>query len=221
MESEKLLKKGASRLGVALDQQQVDALLLYFGELKKWNRRINLVARDTKDEQILENHFLDSLTLYPLLVQKEKASLLDVGTGAGFPGLVLAAVFPGVSFTLLEPRLKRVSFLRHIVRTLQLANVEIVADRIETFAPEHADRFSLVTSRAVASPGSFLPMVYPFLEQGATAVVMVAKEERLLEVENLDRSCRLISIQRFVLPYSGADRIIGLVSLSNLKKHCA
>ncbi|WP_319550047.1 16S rRNA (guanine(527)-N(7))-methyltransferase RsmG [Desulfogranum marinum] len=213
MESEKLLKKGASRLGVALDQQQVEALLLYFGELKKWNRRINLIARDTKDEQILENHFLDSLTLYPLLVNKEGIRLLDVGTGAGFPGLVLAAVLPKVSFTLLEPRLKRVSFLRHIARILQLTNVEIVADRIEAFAHEHIDHFNLVTSRAVASPVSFLPMVYPILEQGATAVIMAAKEERLLEVENMDRSCRLISTQRFVLPYSGADRIVGLVRL--------
>ena len=200
---------------MTLDQQQIDALLLYFGELKKWNRRINLIARDTKDEQILENHFLDSLTLYPLLSQKNRASLLDVGTGAGFPGLVLAAVLPKVSFTLVEPRLKRVSFLRHIVRTLQLTNVEIIAERIEAFTPEHADRFSLVTSRAVASPGSFLPMVYPFLEQGATAVVMVAKEERLLELKKLDRSCQLLSIQRFVLPYSDAERIVGLVSLSD------
>ena len=219
MESEQILKKGASRLGVELDQQQVDALLMYFGELKKWNRRMNLIARDTKDGQILENHFLDSLTLYPLLSQQHGARLLDVGTGAGFPGLVLAAVLPGVSFTLLEPRLKRVSFLRHIARTLQLENVEIIADRIETFAPEHADRFSLVTSRAVASPGSFLPMVYPFLEQGATAVVMVAKEERLQEVEKLDRSCQLISTQRFVLPSSGAARVIGLICLSNEKKY--
>lgn len=215
MKSEKLLKKGASQLGVILDQQQVDALLLYFGELKKWNRRINLIARDTKDEQIIENHFLDSLTLYPLLSQVNKASLLDVGTGAGFPGLVLAAVLPGASFTLLEPRLKRVSFLRHIVRSLHLENVEIVAERIEVFAPKHADRFSLVTSRAVASPGSFLPMVYPFLQQGTTAVVMVAREERLLEIDSLDYPCQLASVERFVLPYSGADRIVAMVRLEN------
>lgn len=215
MKSEELLKKGASQLGVILDQQQVDALLLYFGELKKWNRRINLIARDTKDEQIIENHFIDSLTLYPMLAQESKVNLLDVGTGAGFPGLVLAAVLPGASFTLLEPRLKRVSFLRHIVRTLQLTNVEIVADRIEAFAPKHAGRFSLVTSRAVASPGSFLPMVYPFMERGATAVVMVAREERLLEIENLDHPCQLASVERFVLPYSGADRVLAMVRLKN------
>lgn len=215
MKSEKLLKEGASQLGVILDQQQVDALLLYFGELKKWNRRINLIARDTKDEQIIENHFIDSLTLYPMLAQESNANLLDVGTGAGFPGLVLAAVLPGASFTLLEPRLKRVSFLRHIVRTLQLTNVKIVADRIEAFAPKHADSFSLVTSRAVASPGIFLPMVYPFMEQGATAVVMVAREERLLEIENLDHPCQLASVERFVLPYSGADRIVAMVRLEN------
>ena len=106
--------------------------MLYFAELRKWMRRINLVARETTTEQLLELHFLDSLTLAPLVAHHPNLHLLDIGSGAGFPGLVLAAVLPEARFTLIEPRQKRAVFLRHVARRLGLSYVQVVEERVET-----------------------------------------------------------------------------------------
>ncbi|MCK5515866.1 MAG: class I SAM-dependent methyltransferase, partial [Desulfobulbaceae bacterium] len=110
----KLLIRGLNQLGVNLDDKAIDQVLLYCQELLKWNKRINLIARNTQPAEVIEKHFLDSLTLLPVIKQYSGANptLLDIGTGAGFPGLVLAAVMPELQVTLVEPRQKRVSFLR-------------------------------------------------------------------------------------------------------------
>ena len=131
MECNEILEDGLGRLGLALDEAKVEALCVYFAELSKWNRKMNLVAHAAA-QQVLEAHFLDSLTLLPFLratdVQKK---LLDVGSGAGFPGLVLKTVLPELEVTLIEPRQKRVSFLKHIIRTLGLKGVEVLAIRLD------------------------------------------------------------------------------------------
>ena len=126
-DSRDLLVRGAAQLGLAMDVAGVERLLVYLAELMKWSRRVNLIARDTPEAQVVETHFLDSLTLLPFLDGAGEVHLLDVGSGAGFPGLALACVRPDARFTLCEPRQKRVSFLRHVVRTLGLANVEVVS----------------------------------------------------------------------------------------------
>ncbi len=107
-----------------------DRLNLYFNELKKWGRKVNLIAKSSSDQQIVENHFIDSLTILPLLVGAN-THLLDIGTGAGFPALVCKAAYPELAITLVEPRLKRVSFLGHITRTLGLQEVKILSCRVE------------------------------------------------------------------------------------------
>ena len=128
-DSRDLLVRGAAQLGLAVDTAGVERLLIYLAELMKWSRRVNLIARDTPEAQAVETHFLDSLTLLPFVDEAAAPHLLDVGSGAGFPGLALACVRPDARFTLCEPRQKRVSFLRHVVRTLGLKNVEVAAER--------------------------------------------------------------------------------------------
>ncbi len=214
MTSKQLLQEGSSRLGIELSESEVALLLRYVEELKKWNRRINLVARDTDDAAIIENHFIDSLTLRPIIEQQQARSLLDVGTGAGFPGLVLAAVLPNVRFTLVEPRKKRVFFLKHIVRTLQLANVDIIAERLEAVDVKKGKTFDLVTSRAVAAPDQFLPMVKPYLERGSRAIVMIARKA-VLEATKLQDAFQVIRLEEHVLPFSQAPRVLALVSLTS------
>lgn len=216
VESEQLLRQGLDRLGISLADEQVNALMVYFHELKKWSRRINLIARESDDARIIESHFLDSLTLKLLLDQAplEGGGLLDVGTGAGFPGLVLAVAVPELQVTLVEPRKKRVSFLQHIVRTLGLKNVRIFSRRIEEVGLDEESGYRFVTSRAVTSPLHFLPMVHRFLEKGAAAVLMVAKQERLDEVSELDQPYGFDQMLELELPFSGASRILGVVSLS-------
>jgi len=212
-ERPRLLSQGAGQLGLDLGTEEYQRLLVYFAELAKWSQRINLIARDTPEPQIIENHFLDSLTLLPLLRgRSEPVHLLDVGTGAGFPGLVLACVLPEAQFTLVEPRQKRVSFLRHLVRTLGLTQVEVIADRIEAHAAGWQGRFSHVTSRAVAEPGLFLPLVRPLLTPETRVILMLAREESLAGIERLSSGpWRIEETRTLTLPFSGAPRLLAVV----------
>jgi 16S rRNA (guanine527-N7)-methyltransferase len=214
-----LLRKGLTSLEIDLDAEAVDRLYLYFVELKKWSRKVNLIAKSTADEQIIENHFLDSLTLLPLL-QGDKVHLLDVGTGAGFPGLVLKAVNPDMQLTLVEPRLKRVSFLKHIVRTLGLSGVEVLDCRIEDEDRlPSATGFTHITSRAVTEIGGFLEMIVRFSCPGLQVICMKGPKWQ----EELNRASDIVRDLRFVqycvvvkaLPFSCAERVL-LVFLT----HC-
>ena len=165
------LLRGLTALDLTVEEQGVVALCRYHSELKRWSGKMNLIAKNTPDEQILESHFLDSLTLLPLL---PKAShLLDIGTGAGFPGLVCKAVMPSLRLTLVEPRQKRVSFLRHIVRTLELKDVTIIEGRIEDeLLLPSATPYSHITSRAVSDIAGFLQMTERFLQPGLRLICM-------------------------------------------------
>jgi 16S rRNA (guanine527-N7)-methyltransferase len=208
-----LLQQGARQLGLNLGGEAVERLLVYLAELMKWSRRINLIARDTPEAQVIENHFLDSLTLLPLLQDRDAVHLLDVGTGAGFPGLALACVLPKARFTLVEPRQKRVTFLRHLIRTLGLTNTSVVADRIEPHATAWLGSFSHVTSRAVAEPGLFLPLVRPLATPATRVILMLTKAEALSGIERMPSGpWRIVETKTLVLPFSGAPRLLAVVS---------
>jgi 16S rRNA (guanine527-N7)-methyltransferase len=209
-----LLAQGARQLGLALSEGELELLLGYLAELLKWSRKVNLIARDTPERQVIENHFLDSLTLVPLM-QGEQAHLLDVGTGAGFPGLVLACVLPQATFTLVEPRQKRVSFLRHVIRTLGLTNTEVVADRIEPHIRAWQGRFTHVTSRAVAEPGVFLPLIRELLTPKTRVLLMLAHDGPLAGLDTLDAGrWQILERRRLTLPFSGAPRILAVVGIT-------
>ncbi len=208
---DQVFRSGLRQLEITLDEPPVENLLIYAGELQKWNRRMNLIARNTPPEVSLEKHFLDSLTLLPFFEGSgaRKQTLLDVGTGAGFPGLVLAVARPDLQVILVEPRSKRVSFLRHITRTLSLANVEIIENRLES-VPELCTRnINYVTSRAVAEFAVFLPMVAPYLERGARALLMLGREQaQQFEIDNPAAGIILEEKRNVILPFSGAERTV-------------
>ena len=211
-DSRDLLVRGGAQLGLAMDPAGVERLLVYLAELMKWSRRVNLVARDTPEAQVVETHFLDSLTLLPFLDGAGEVHLLDVGSGAGFPGLALACVRPDARFTLCEPRQKRVSFLRHVVRTLGLANVEVVAERVEAHLADWPGRFTHITSRAVAEPAAFLPLVRPLVTPATRVLLMLARAEGLAGIDRLvSGPWRVDAEHRFVLPFSGAPRLVAAV----------
>jgi len=213
LDKRRLLRAGAEHLKIDLGDEVLDRLLIYLAELMKWSRRINLIARDTPEDQVIENHFLDSLTLVPLLREAEgPVHLLDIGTGAGFPGLVLACVLPTAAFTLVEPRQKRVTFLRHLIRTLGLTNVAVVADRIEPHAAAWQGRFSHVTSRAVAEPGLFLPLVRPLVTLETRIILMLTREEALAGIEQIAPGpWRIVTTRSLTLPFSGAPRLLAVI----------
>ena len=224
IEFENFLSQGLNLMGLFLDNQteSLARLSLYFQELKKWNNKVNLVARALGDEKILENHFLDSLTLLPLLATENQAqeTVLDVGTGAGFPGLVLKTVCPALPVVLLEPRRNRYYFLKHIIRTLALQEVEVLAVRLGEKREEEelaGRQFSFVTSRAFTDIHEFVRLASPYLaEEGRIVCMKGPGADR--EMEDFARlagdNFYVAETKRLQLPFSKAERILVIIKRS-------
>lgn len=189
-------------------------LELYFDELMKWRRKVNLVTRSATESEIVEKHFLDSLVLLPEF--DEGSRLLDIGTGAGFPGLVCRTACPSLAVDLVEPRLKRVSFLRHVARVLKLKNdggeLVIHADRMGSGSPLCCQTFSHITCRAVAEIGHVLEIVSCLSGSGAQLLLMKGprwQEELQMAESVLQQSqYRLERVREIVLPFSQAQRFV-------------
>ncbi|MEA3468676.1 MAG: 16S rRNA (guanine(527)-N(7))-methyltransferase RsmG [Thermodesulfobacteriota bacterium] len=167
------LRSGCRKIDLPeLDDAALDLLFIYYRELKHWSRKINLIAKKATNPEILEKHFLDSLTLLPLLGETG-SHLLDIGTGAGFPGLVCKVAKPDLQLTLVEPRQKRVAFLSHVTRTLKLEDVAILTCRAgdEKMLPS-AGGYTHITSRAVSDIKVFLDMSSRFLRPGIQVICM-------------------------------------------------
>jgi len=204
------LNHGLHALGFKpLPASCLSQLWRYFAELEKWNRKMNLVAK-AAEMDILETHFLDSLTLLPEI---SDGPLLDVGSGAGFPGLVLKIASPALSVTLLEPRQKRVSFLQHVIRSLHLTGIEVVADRLaaddQDFVQKHG-QFPTITSRALAEIDPFLALVEPISPPEGRVLCMKGPrcDEELAAWQQHSPFSPFI-VERsvhFSLPFSGAGR---------------
>jgi 16S rRNA (guanine527-N7)-methyltransferase len=162
---------GLKQIGLSLSDQQLVQFLRYQQELLEWNTRFNLTAiTDPEDVQI--KHFLDSLSLLTVY-DEPQTDLLDIGSGAGLPGLALKIVRPEWNVTLLEATGKKVTFLRHMIETLQLEGIVAVQGRAEELARQEAYRakFDLVTARAVASLSALLEYSAPYCRVGGTIIL--------------------------------------------------
>jgi 16S rRNA (guanine527-N7)-methyltransferase len=162
---------GLSQLGLTLNDQQLAQFLLYQQELLDWNTRFNLTAI-TDPEGVQIRHFLDSLSLLAVY-DGPQTRLLDIGSGAGFPGLALKIARPEWDVTLLEATGKKVTFLRHIIEMLQLEGIVAVQGRAEELAHQGAYRakFDLVTARAVASLSALLEYSAPYCRVGGSIIL--------------------------------------------------
>lgn len=179
-----VLVDGAARLGIDLDGGQVEQFRSYYDELTAWNENVNLTTV-TGWEEVQERHFLDSLagaSALPATVLDGSHRLLDVGSGAGFPGLPLKIAYPRIDVTLLEATAKKTGFLRHVVDRLRLEGLEVVTGRAEEEAhrPEMRERFGAVVSRAVARLDVLAELCLPFCAVGG---VMIALKGRKVEEE--------------------------------------
>jgi 16S rRNA (guanine(527)-N(7))-methyltransferase RsmG len=147
-------------VGLRLSTAQLNALALYESELLDWNTRFNLTAIRTPQE-VRTRHFLDSLTCLLALRETPPERLVDIGTGAGFPGLPLKIIYPKMTLTLVESVGKKAEFCRHVARTLGLSGVEVVQDRAEVLgqSPAHREKYDWAVARAVA----ILPVLAEYL----------------------------------------------------------
>lgn len=205
-----LLERGVLALDVRLGDEAAARLFRYFSELKHWGRKVNLISRESSDSAIVENHFIDSLALLSLFGRQQER-LLDVGSGAGFPGLVCKAARPDLSVCLLEPRLKRVSFLNHIVRNIGLDNISVLASRLEeglTLPDE--ERFTSVVSRAVTDVAGFLSMCGRWCRADCRVICMKGPRfrEELQEAGTSIDGWHLEEIKEYSLPFSQAVRTL-------------
>lgn len=159
-------------LGVELSPVQEESFRVYARELLIWNERINLTAiREPAD--IIRKHFLDSLTCtFAWREMEPPASLIDIGTGAGFPGIPLKILMPGLRLTLVESIGKKADFCRHIVDTLQLENVEVITARAEEVGAQdtHREMYDAATARAVAQLNILAEYLLPLVRVGGFAI---------------------------------------------------
>lgn len=218
-----ILDQGLAAMGLALEPAAKDRLIAYCEELLRWNAKINLVAKAELAE-IWETHFLDSLTLLRALPAEaaDQPSLLDIGTGAGFPGLALKTARPELPVILVEPRQKRVSFLKHVIRTLGLAGVTVLCGRIEAGNDTVAGtRLSvpLITSRAFTNIAGFLHHCAAISPMGGKVVCMKgprAEEELAVwRAEQPESPYRLAETISLTLPFSGNLRKLLIFTKDN------
>ena len=181
MVDQRALIDGAAALDVALTPLDAERFERYAVELLDWNRRVNLTAI-TDPLEIVHKHFLDSLALIACCGFQTGGSIIDVGSGAGFPGLPIALARPDLQVTLLEATRKKCDFLRHLVATLGVGNVSVVQARAENAArdPAHRERHAVAVARAVAEMATLAEYLLPFVR---IAGWIVAQKSGEIEAE--------------------------------------
>jgi 16S rRNA (guanine527-N7)-methyltransferase len=175
-----LLDAETRRLGLVLDEAQLVCFQRYYRELLAWNERVNL-TRIVDHAAVQVQHFLDSLTcalVLPAVARAPSYAIVDVGTGAGFPGLPLKVLFPRAGLTLVESARKKAAFLQHVVEVLQFVGVEVLVARAEDAGrePEHREAYDLAVSRAVASLPTLAELCLPLVRVGGLFVAFKGRD---------------------------------------------
>lgn len=185
------LKEDAAIFGVILSDEQLSQFYTYYQMLIEWNEKINLTAITDFDE-VIKKHFLDSLSIGRILKQDSLVSILDIGTGAGFPGIPIKIAFPDTEITLLDSLNKRVNFLNEVINTLGLKKIKALHGRAEDFAKKDLLRetFDICVSRAVANLSSLSEFCLPYVKVGGKFISY--KSEKAME--ELDASKKAIDI---------------------------
>ncbi|GAE89240.1 16S rRNA (guanine(527)-N(7))-methyltransferase RsmG [Acetivibrio straminisolvens] len=214
LELRELLIKGASGFGVELDNEKVDKFFTYMGVLKEWNEKMNLTAIEDEEEIILK-HFIDSISICPI-IKDRKSTLIDVGTGAGFPGIPVKIVFPELKVKLLDSLEKRTKFLDEVINILNLEEISSVHSRAEDkgLDPDYREKYDISTARAVANLPVLLEYCLPFVKVGGYFIAM--KGSNTEEIENSKKALDILGgkiedVLEFNLPFSDIKRNVVIV----------
>lgn len=210
---ETYLKNLAEKINVSLSENQISKLLKFKTLLLEKNKVLNLTAI-TDEQEVILKHFIDSLTINQYIT--EGSSLIDVGTGAGFPGVPIKIVRDDLKVTLLDSLNKRLDFLNDVINELDLKAIETIHGRAEDIAhqDEHREKFDLVTARAVANLSTLAELCLPFLKVGGTFICMKGSStEEISEAKNAIKTLggEIVKIDSFTLPESDIERNIILI----------
>jgi len=208
MNKEKLYQE-ILKLNIIITEKQKEMLEIYATELLLYNEHTNLTAIRSKEDVYLK-HFYDSLTITKIINLNDQ-TLLDIGTGAGFPGLVLAIIYPNLKITLLDSNNKKIKFLQIMKEKLNLNNVDCICTRAEEFARENKEKFDIVTSRAVAKIRILLELSARTLKINGEFIAMKAEvQEELKESKSAEikLGLRLKENIKFELPNNAGKRTL-------------
>lgn len=198
------------KLNIILTDDQLQKLDHFYNLLISWNEKMNL-TRITEKEEVYLKHFYDSLTLSKVIDLTKELKLCDVGSGAGFPGIVLKIVFPNLKITLVDSLQKRVNYLNEIIKDLELTDIEAIHDRAELYAKNHREKYDIVTARAVANLRVLSELCIPMVKETGYFIAMKANVEDELE-ESKEILKRLNStvdqLETFYLPIENSLRNI-------------
>jgi 16S rRNA (guanine527-N7)-methyltransferase len=212
-----IIYEGAEMLGIRIDWRDIEKFSIHARELIRWNQKINLTAI-TDPMEVAVKHFLDAVAPIPYI--SLNGSLLDIGSGGGFPGIPLKICLPSISVTMIDASRKKVNFLKHVIRILELENIYAFHIRAEDFAkkPEAARRFDVIISRAFSSMTTFATTAIPFLKTDGVVIDMkgnisdndIRKLRSSLnkEPDRPDENSELFELQvkRYALPYLNSNR---------------
>ncbi len=217
MKKDEFLKE-LEKINITLTENQILKLEKFYELLVIWNEKINLTTI-LKEEDVYLKHFYDSLTLIKVIDLNKELTLLDVGTGAGFPGIVLKIVFPNLKITLLDSMNKRISYLNEIIKELDLKDIDTVCSRVEDYALKNREKYDIVVCRAVAHLEILVEITLPLVKVNGYFIAMKSnanEEIALARKKILVLNSKIIEILSFKLPFENSIRT--LIKIQKFKK---
>ncbi len=198
------------KLNISPTKEQLKQSETYAKMLLEYNKKFNLTAI-TKQEDIYLKHFYDSLTITKEIDLDQELKVLDIGTGAGFPGIVLKIFFPKLDLILLDSNNKKISFLNEVIKELGLKKIKCIHGRAEELPTNYREYFDIVTSRAVANLRVLTELSIPYLKVNGYFISLKGKaDEELKEAESTLKvlNCEIEKIEKFILPDQVSERAI-------------
>lgn len=205
----------SKKINIDITDEQLKKFYRYMDLLLEWNEKINLTAITETDEVILK-HFIDSMTVFKYLV--ESKNIIDVGTGAGFPGIPIAIMNQNKNITLLDSLNKRINFLNEVCSELKINNIKTYHGRAEEFGhnKQHREKYDIAISRAVANMTTLVEYLIPFIKVGGRCICMKGNdiEEELEQAKFAIKELggKIEKVERFNLPNSDMERNIIIIT---------
>lgn len=221
-EFNKIIKEKGSLAKVNFKEEEIKKFYTYMELLIEWNKKINLTAI-TKEEEIIEKHFIDSLLIEEEITDCKK--IIDVGTGAGFPGIPIAIAFPNTEIVLMDSLKKRTNFLAEVVEKLNLNNVKIIHARAEDLGRDlnYREKFDCAIARAVAPLNVLLEYLAPFIKINGKVICMKGPniEEEINNSNNalLELDCKIEKIKEKNIPKTELNRKILIINKNKTTKN--